>query len=195
MPDKLTAEQRHKNMAAIKGRDTKPEMIVRHYLWQHGFRYRLSHGRLPGRPDIVLRKYKTCIFVNGCFWHGHNITEESLSVVSSSNSTLSTINSNCCKIPKSNTSFWINKIRRNKERDERVQHELARLGWHCISLWECQLKPGEREQTLRSLAFTLNTIYLNNNNVRRYDFVDEEKGQIAADDSGIKSFDSQEKQK
>lgn len=188
MPDKLTAEQRHKNMAAIRARDTKPELIVRHYLWRHGFRYRLSHRRLPGRPDLVLRKYKTCIFVNGCFWHGHNISEATLSVVSSSDSSSLIVNSECCKIPKSNTSFWLNKIRRNKERDERVQHELARMGWHCISLWECQLKPNVREQTLKSLAFTLNTIYLNNNNVRRYDFSDEENGQIAADNSNIMGF-------
>ena len=69
--DKLTAQQRHKNMAAIKSKNTKPEMIVRRGLWSRGFRYRLNHRGLPGHPDLVLRKYRTCIFVNGCFWHGH----------------------------------------------------------------------------------------------------------------------------
>ena len=71
--DKLSPEQRHKNMAAIRGKDTKPEIIVRKGLWRMGFRYRLNHKRLPGHPDLVLKKYRTCIFVNGCFWHGHNV--------------------------------------------------------------------------------------------------------------------------
>ena len=71
MSDHLTIEQRHKNMAAVKSKDTKPEMVVRKYLWSRGFRYRVNNPRLPGHPDIVLRKYRTCIFVNGCFWHGH----------------------------------------------------------------------------------------------------------------------------
>ena len=73
MSDHLTKEQRHKNMAAIRSKDTKPEMIVRHGLWKRGFRYRLNYKRLPGHPDLVLRKYRTCIFVNGCFWHGHDV--------------------------------------------------------------------------------------------------------------------------
>ena len=71
--DKLTPQQRHKTMAAIRGKNTKPEMIVRRGLWKRGFRYRLNHKRLPGHPDLVLRKYRTCIFINGCFWHGHEI--------------------------------------------------------------------------------------------------------------------------
>ena len=71
--DKLTPQQRHKTMAAIRGKDTKPEMIVRRGLWKRGFKYRLNHKRLPGHPDLVLRKYRTCIFVNGCFWHGHGV--------------------------------------------------------------------------------------------------------------------------
>ena len=96
MSDRLTIEQRHNNMAAIRGRDTKPEILVRKFLWSRGFRYRLNHPRLPGKPDIVLRKYRTCILVNGCFWHGHE----------------------GCKyyvVPKSNTGFWMEKIRRNRE--------------------------------------------------------------------------------
>ena len=73
MSDSLSPQQRHANMAAIHGKDTKPEMVVRRWLWGHGFRYRLNHPRLPGKPDIVMRKYRTCIFVNGCFWHGHGV--------------------------------------------------------------------------------------------------------------------------
>lgn len=108
MSDHLTIEQRHKNMAAVKSKDTKPEMVVRKYLWSRGFRYRVNNPRLPGHPDIVLRKYHTCIFVNGCFWHGHE----------------------GCKyfrMPKTNTEFWERKISRNKERDREEQKQLE--GW------------------------------------------------------------------
>ena len=97
-------------MAAIKGKDTKPEMVVRRYLWSMGFRYRLNHKRLPGKPDIVLRRYRTCIFVNGCFWHGHKVEVQESSnaalVQEGSNASL-VQSSDCCKIPKSNTPFWV----------------------------------------------------------------------------------------
>ena len=175
--DKLSKQERHANMAAIRSKDTKPEMIVRRGLSKRGFRYRLNHKRLPGHPDLVLRKYRTCIFVNGCFWHGHNVT---LNIKDE------TLNSACCKIPKTNREFWVAKIRRNKERDKEEQKKLAAMGWHCITVWECelteqrvqndagissaesrgkktegQLKPlTKREQTLDSLAFTLNHIWL-----------------------------------
>ena len=152
--DKLTPQQRHKNMAAIHSKDTKPEMIVRRGLWKKGFRYRLNHKRLPGHPDLVLRKYRTCIFVNGCFWHGHNVA---LPLV---NSEERIENSECCKIPKTNREFWVAKIRRNKKRDIEDQHKLAAMGWHCITVWECELKPSRREKTLESIAFTLNHIWL-----------------------------------
>ena len=158
----MTPEQRHKNMAAIRASSTKPEIIVRKYLWGHGFRYRLNHKRLPGKPDIVMRKYRTCIFVNGCFWHGHE----------------------GCRyytIPKTNTEFWVNKVKRNKERDVKVQHELAAMGWHCITIWECELKPKEREKTLESLAYTLNKIFLQDRTVKRYEILEEEP-MIAAED-------------
>ena len=175
--DKLSKQQRHKNMAAIRSKDTKPEMIVRRGLWKRGFRYRLNHKRLPGHPDLVLRKYRTCIFVNGCFWHGHG---------ASLNEKGEMINEKCCcKIPKTNREFWVAKIRRNKERDKEDQKKLAAMGWHCITVWECelteqrvqndagissaesrgkktegQLKPSKREETLDSIAFTLNHIWL-----------------------------------
>ncbi len=161
--DKLTTQQRHANMSAIHGKDTKPEIIVRKWLWRHGFRYRLNHPRLPGHPDIVMRKYRTCIFVNGCFWHGHE----------------------GCKyytVPKTNTEFWVNKVKRNQERDHRVALELAKMGWHYITIWECELKPQKRESTLQSLAYTLNTIFLQDRRVKPYE-VQEENIMIAAEDT------------
>lgn len=102
--DRLSKEQRHRNMAAIHNKDTKPEVMVRKFLFSRGFRYRLNHPQLPGKPDIVLRKYKTCIFINGCFWHGHD----------------------GCKyfvMPKTRTEFWQAKIERNKERDSENQQQ------------------------------------------------------------------------
>jgi DNA mismatch endonuclease (patch repair protein) len=185
--DKLSPQQRHTNMAAIHGKDTKPEMVVRKWLWGHGFRYRLNHPRLPGKPDIVMRKYRTCIFVNGCFWHGHHtqfIMHNSQFIIESSE---------CCKVPKTNHEFWVEKIRRNQERDLKVQHELAAMGWHSITIWECELKPKVREKTLESLAFTLNKIFLLNfstqaqsddlqdHSVRRYE-IPEEEPMMAAED-------------
>jgi len=171
--DKLTPQQRHANMAAIRSKDTKPEMIVRRGLWQRGFRYRLNHKRLPGHPDLVLRKYRTCIFVNGCFWHGHGATLNEKGEM---------INEKCCsKIPKTNSEFWVAKIRRNQERDTRVQHELAAMGWHSITIWECELKPSKREETLDAIAFTLNHIWLQDHSVKRYE-IPEEEPLMAAED-------------
>ena len=155
--DHLSAQQRHKNMAAIHSKDTKPEMIVRRGLWKRGFRYRLNHRRLPGHPDLVLRKYRTCIFVNGCFWHGHNVT---LNIKDEK------LNSECCKIPKTNRDFWVAKICRNKERDKEEQRKLAEMGWHCITVWECELNTKVREKTLDSIAFTLNYIWLQDHCVK-----------------------------
>ena len=147
-------------MAAIRSKDTKPEMIVRRGLWSRGFRYRLNHKRLPGHPDLVLRKYRTCIFINGCFWHGHN-TQFTIH-----NSQFIIESSKCCKIPKTNRVFWVAKIRRNKERDKEEQRKLAEMGWHCITVWECELKSSKREETLKSLAFTLNHIWLQNHGAK-----------------------------
>ena len=162
MHDVHTPQQRHANMAAIHSKDTKPEMVVRRYLWGHGFRYRFNHPRLPGKPDIVMRKYRTCIFVNGCFWHGHE----------------------GCRyytIPKTNTEFWVSKVKRNKERDLKVQHELAAMGWHSITIWECEIKSVKRENTLKSLTYTLNKIFLQDRTVRRYE-IPEEEPMMAAED-------------
>ena len=157
--DKLSPQQRHANMAAIHSKDTKPEMIVRRGLWKRGFRYRLNSPKLPGHPDLVLKKYRTCIFVNGCFWHGHE---------------------GCCKIPNTNREFWVAKIRRNQERDIEEQRKLAEMGWHCITVWECELKPSKREETLKSLAYTLNKIWLEDHAVvgKPYPQLDEEDLQM-----------------
>ena len=178
--DRLTKQQRSSNMAAIHGKDTKPEMVVRKWLWGHGFRYRLNHKRLPGKPDIVMRKYRTCIFVNGCFWHGHR-----LSFAQSEKRKMKSEeypgNSDCCKIPKTNREFWVAKIQRNQERDLKVQHELAAMGWHSITIWECELKPKVREKTLESLAFTLNKIFLQDRTVKRYEIPGEEPLMVAED--------------
>ena len=149
--DHLSPQQRHKNMAAIHSKNTKPEMIVRRGLWSRGFRYRLNHRGLPGHPDLVLRKYRTCIFVNGCFWHGHKLTESTVQ-----GSGFMVQGSECCKIPKTNREFWVAKIVRNKERDKEVQRQLV---------WECELSPSKREDTLESIAFTLNHLWLHDRRV------------------------------
>ena len=192
MSDKLSPQQRHKAMAAVRSKDTKPEMIVRKGLWKRGFRYRLNHKRLPGHPDLVLRKYRTCIFVNGCFWHGHKVTElpvqdSEFSAKLSGKAERKIQDSDCCKIPKTNREFWVAKICRNKERDKEEQKKLAAMGWHCITVWECELKPSKREETLESIAFTLNHIWLRDHGAKAipYPKLEEEDMQMpmAAEES------------
>ena len=126
-------------MAAIKGKDTKPEMIVRKYLFSCGLRFRVQVRKLPGTPDIVLPKYKTVIFVNGCFWHGHG----------------------GCKyfrLPKSNVEFWKEKIERNIERDRESMQALLDLGWKVIRIWECELRnKANREETLNKIYNSITT--------------------------------------
>ena len=123
----------------------------------------------------MLRKYRTCIFVNGCFWHGHGVTINN-------NQYPITESSECCKIPKTNREFWVEKIRRNQERDIEEQKALAKMGWHCITIWECELKPKRREQTLKSLAYTLNSIWLEDHQVKvkPYPRLEEEDGMLKA---------------
>lgn len=129
-------ETRHYNMSQIKSKDTKPEKLVRSFLFAEGFRFRKNDRRLPGTPDIVLPKYHTVIFVNGCFWHGH---EECRYFV----------------IPSTNTEFWMNKINTNKKRDEDKIQKLKSAGWKVIVIWECQLRPDKRENTLNQLPDTI----------------------------------------
>ena len=135
MTDRLTPAQRHRCMSHIRSRNTQPEIKVRRWLWRHGYRYRLCVKSVPGRPDIVMRKYRTAIFVNGCFWHGHD---------------------GCCKIPQTNRDFWVNKIRRNQERDRQNYRVLWENGWQVIVVWECQLKPKRLEQTMLRVELLLN---------------------------------------
>ena len=181
MSDIHTPYQRSKNMAAILSKDTKPEWIVRRGLWSRGFRYRLNSPKLPGHPDLVLRKYRTCIFVNGCFWHGHKC---SLTPDPSpkGEGRMDLDSSECCKIPKTRREFWVAKIRRNQERDIEEQKRLAEMGWHCITVWECELKPSKREETLKSLVYTLNKIWLEDHQaiVKDYPIIEEESGMLKA---------------
>ena len=173
-------------MAAIRSKDTKPEMIVRKGLWRRGFRYRLNHKRLPGHPDLVLRKYRTCIFVNGCFWHGHKLhkVQNEKSKVKNEELAFALESSVCCKIPKTNREFWVTKIRRNMERDLEDLRKLAAMGWHCITVWECELKPAKREDTLNALALTLNKIWLDDHHaIRPYPSFEEELP-MAAEEEG-----------
>ena len=218
MTDTMTAEQRHRCMSHIRSRDTKPELKVRRWLWHHGYRYRLNVKSVPGKPDIVMRPYRTAIFVNGCFWHGHGVEIENSKLkiekiensklkiekaVCSENSRAALIensklksekaadpgaalieSSACCKIPQSNRAFWVAKIRRNQERDQRNYQLLQENGWQVIVVWECQLTPKQIEHTMREVE-----LLLNNNMLARYKHspntftTEEEPLPLAAEDS------------
>lgn len=133
MADTMTPEQRHRCMAAVKGKDTKPELIVRKYLFSRGLRFRIQVRKLPGCPDIVLPKYRTVIFVNGCFWHGHE-------------------GCRLFRMPKSNIEFWERKISHNKARDISNTAVLELMGWRVIRIWECEIKTvSERQSRLERL--------------------------------------------
>ena len=132
MPDNHTPDHRHRNMAAIHSASTKLELRLRTALWRQGFRYRINDKRLPGSPDIVLPKYRTVIFVHGCFWHGHK-------------------DCRFYTIPKTNTDFWITKVARNQARDQEVWRQLEAKGWFVIVVWECQLKKAVFETTLANV--------------------------------------------
>ena len=130
--DVHSKETRSYNMSRIKGKETKPEVIVRKFLFSQGFRYRKNDKLYPGTPDIVLPKYRTVIFVNGCFWHKHE----------------------GCKYfvwPENNKEFWKNKIEANVQRDDRNYEFLKNMGWNVLVIWECELKKSKRENTLESL--------------------------------------------
>jgi DNA mismatch endonuclease (patch repair protein) len=133
MADNRTKEQRSYNMKQIRGYDTKPELIVRKYLHAAGYRYRLYEKKMPGRPDLVLPKYKVVIFINGCFWHGHK-------------------NCKYAKIPVSNNKFWISKIEKNTARDQRNINILKKESWTVIVIWECQLNKAKITKTLDRLV-------------------------------------------
>lgn len=142
----ISSEIRQKIMSSIPRVGTKPELIVRRYLFACGYRFRINLSSLPGSPDIVLRKYKVCIFINGCFWHWHD-----------------------CKgfrMPKTNIEYWKNKLNRNKERDIEKRKALRALGWHTITIWECELKKDKLKQTLESLDYTLNHLFIKDRSIK-----------------------------
>lgn len=132
MTDTKTPAERSKNMSRIRSTDTKPEEIVRKYLFSHGFRYRKNDKRYPGKPDIVLPKYRTIIFVNGCFWHMHGCSRS--------------------RLPRSNQDYWKPKIERNIERDKENKRKLEIDGWKVIIVWECELKKRNIEERLSHLC-------------------------------------------
>ena len=132
MADVHSKETRSYNMSRIRSKDTKPELLVRKFLHKNGFRYRLHVKELPGKPDIVLPKYKTVIFIHGCFWHGHQ----------------------GCKyhvVPKSNEFYWTSKLNKNRTRDSELELRLAQLGWNVVTIWECKLKSQVVAETLSQL--------------------------------------------
>ena len=137
--DNRSKEARSRNMSNIPSKNTKPEETVRKYLFAQGFRYRKNVSKLPGKPDIVLPKYKMVVFVNGCFWHGHE----------------------GCKYyvpPKTNTEFWYAKFKYNQERDERNYQKLRDLGWRILIVWECEIRHGDADKRLKELAQEIITV-------------------------------------
>ncbi len=125
MTDHLTEEKRSWNMSRIRAKNTKPEKIVRSTLHKMGFRFRIHAGKLIGKPDIVLKKYKTVFFIHGCFWHQHPGCKRATK-------------------PKSNKNYWMTKLKRNKERFNEVQNKLKKMGWNVIVIWECEAKDDKK---------------------------------------------------
>jgi len=132
MADNHSPEVRSRNMSRIRSKNTKPEEIVRKYLFHRGLRYRKNDTRYPGKPDIVLPKYRTIVFVHGCFWHCHKGCPDYV-------------------IPKSNVDYWVPKLERNRQRDEKSNATLLAAGWRIIIVWECELKKQTQEERLVSL--------------------------------------------
>ncbi len=134
--DNLTVEQRHRVMRRVHSKDTQPELLVRRYLHSAGFRFRLHDAHLPGTPDVVLPRYQTVVFVQGCFWHSHGGA--------------------CLRksraAPKTNAEFWQAKLAVNQARDRRTQQQLREQGWQVLTVWECELKKSERGATLHRLT-------------------------------------------
>ena len=131
MADVHSKETRSYNMSQIKGKDTKPEVIVRKFLFSKGLRFRKNDKRYPGKPDVVLPKYKTVIYINGCFWHMHD-----------------------CKkfvLPKSNIDYWTNKLLNNKKRDQRYYQQMKEKNWNVIVIWECEINEGRLELLIKEI--------------------------------------------
>lgn len=136
MADVHSKETRSYNMSRIRGKNTKPEMLVRKFLFSKGFRYRLHVKKLPGKPDIVLPKYKTVIFIHGCFWHGHEGCRYFV-------------------IPKTRTDWWLNKLNANIQKDITSKDFLEKRGWTVLIVWECDLKGKNQEKTLAFITSSL----------------------------------------
>lgn len=144
MADIFSISKRSQIMASISGKETKPEIAVRSYLFKQGFRFRKNVKNLPGKPDIVLPKYKTVVFIHGCFWHGHK-------------------NCNKATLPTSNIKFWQAKITANISRDAKAQKDLKKLGWRMIIIWECNIKNKVIfDNTMRKLTKSISKVYVNN---------------------------------
>ncbi len=139
MTDVHNKETRSYNMSRIRSKDTKPELIIRKFLFANGFRFRLHDKTLPGKPDLVLKKIKTAIFVHGCFWHGHEGCRYFV-------------------VPKTRTDWWLAKINGNIANDEKKKLKLQELGWNVITIWECDLRPDKREQTLSQILRQLKNL-------------------------------------
>ncbi|MBL6446736.1 DNA mismatch endonuclease Vsr [Fulvivirga sp. 29W222] len=138
MADVHEPEVRSYNMSQIKGKNTKPEILVRRFLHRNGYRYSLHSKKLPGKPDIALKRYKTIILVNGCFWHGHQ-------------------NCRYFALPKTRTEWWKEKIEKTQKKDSKNKEDLINLGWNVIEVWECQLKPARLEETLNWIIEKINS--------------------------------------
>lgn len=139
MTDVHNKTTRSYNMSKIKGKDTKPEILVRKFLFSKGYRYRLHDKRLAGKPDIVLPKYKTVIFIHGCFWHGHKECKY-------------------FKLPQTRSEWWADKINKNVINDVKALNSLATSGWKILIVWECELKKSKIENTLNNLLKNIPSI-------------------------------------
>jgi DNA mismatch endonuclease (patch repair protein) len=158
--DVLTPEQRHYNMSRIHSKNTKPEIIVRKWLWKNGYRYRLHRKDLPGKPDIVFAKYKNIIFIHGCFWHRHN-----------------------CKYgqkPKSNNIFWNKKLGDNVKRDNKNLKELLKTGWQVLVIWECEIMKWNSELEFKIHSFLRDNSFQQQNKIL-YNIIPNEEIKYAAE--------------
>jgi len=135
--DKLTKEKRSWNMSRIRAKNTKPEIILRSMLHRKGYRFRINHKGLPGKPDVVLPKYRSVIFVHGCFWHGHEGCKD-------------------YSPPKTRTEWWINKIKGNIKKDKENTKQIKKQGWQVIIVWECELATKNREKLIKTITNRLN---------------------------------------
>lgn len=156
MMDTFTAEKRSRIMAAVRGKNTKPELLIRHFLRSHGVGYRIHNPNLPGKPDIALPRYKIAIFVHGCFWHGHEQCSRG-------------------QLPKSRVEYWRAKIEANKQRDRLVEERVSDAGWQSLVIWECQLR------TQRAASVTLDNLL---NNLDSLKVGEQSKSEVSHDNAG-----------